>query len=174
MRPPVDRERLERVMDRLGRAASRALRVYLVGGTSAVLMGWRTSTIDIDIAIRPDDDALLRAIPETKIALDINVELASPADFIPLPRGWEDRSPFIAQKELVAFHHFDFYSQALAKLERGHRQDMGDVRSMMEFELIEPSRLVRYFEEIEPELFRFPAIDPPSFRRAVASTLSAK
>ena len=156
-------------MDRLGRAASRALRIYLVGGTSAVLMGWRTSTIDIDIAIRPDDDSLLRAIPEAKIALDINVELASPADFIPLPRGWEDRSPFIAQRELVTFHHFDFYSQALAKLERGHRQDMGDVRSMRQSGLIEPARLRRYFDEIEPELFRFPAIDPPSFRRAVAS-----
>lgn len=104
-------------MERLGRAASAPVRVYLVGGTSAVLMGWRDATIDIDLAIRPHDDALLRAIPEAKNALDVNIELASPADFIPLPAGWEDRSPFVAQHHQVAFHHFDFYCQALAKLE---------------------------------------------------------
>ena len=79
-------------MERLGRAASSPTRVYLVGGSSAVLIGWRDATIDVDLAIRPHDDALLRAIPESKLALDVNIELASPANFIPLPAGWEDRS----------------------------------------------------------------------------------
>lgn len=159
-------------MERLGRAASAPMRVYLVGGSSAVLIGWRDATIDVDLAMRPDDDALLRAIPETKQALDINIELASPADFIPLPAGWEDRSPFIDRRHHVAFHHFDFYCQALAKIERGHRQDVVDVREMLERKLIEAPRIQRYFDEIEPELFRFPAIDPPTFRRAVAAMLS--
>jgi hypothetical protein len=27
--------------------------------------------------------------------------------------------------------------------------------------------LLRYYEEIAPALYRYPAIDPPSFRRAV-------
>lgn len=156
-------------MERLGRAASSPLRVYLVGGSSAVLMGWRDATIDVDLAMRPSDDAMLRAIPDTKNALDINIELASPADFIPLPAGWEDRSPLIARRHHASFHHFDFYSQALAKLERGHRQDVGDVRAMWERGLVEPNRLQQYFDEIEPELFRFPAIDPPAFRRAVTA-----
>jgi hypothetical protein len=168
MRAPVDRERIEALMDRLGRAASVPVRVYLVGGTSAVLVGWREGTIDVDLAIRPHDDALLRAIPDLKNALDVNIELASPADFIPLPAGWEDRSPFIARRHQVAFHHFDFYSQALAKLERGHRQDAADVRAMLERGLIEPTKMQQYFDEIEPELYRFPAIHPPAFRSAVA------
>ena len=154
-------------MDRLGRAASVPARVYLVGGASAVLVGWRLATIDVDLAIRPHDDALLRAIPAAKEELDINVELASPADFIPLPEGWEDRSPFIARRHLVSFHHFDFYSQALAKLERGHRQDIADVHAMQSHGLIVLPALRRYFDEIELQLFHFPAIDPPSFRRAV-------
>ena len=98
MRASVTRERIERLMDRLGRAASVPARVYLVGGTSAVLLGWRLATIDVDLAMRPHDDALLRAIPAAKEELDINVELASPADFIPLPLGWEDRSPLIAKR----------------------------------------------------------------------------
>lgn len=161
-------------MDQLGPAASAPIRVYLVGGSSAVLVGWRDATIDIDMALRPSDDALLRAIPQLKDALDINIELASPADFIPLPGGWEDRSPFIVRRGQVAFHHFDFCSQALAKLERGHRQDVADVQAMMERALIDPRVLARYYDEIEPELFRFPAIDPPSFRRAVAAVLEER
>lgn len=169
MRAPVNRERIEQLMNVLGRAASVPLRVYLVGGSSAVLLGWRDATIDVDLAMRPSDDALLRAIPDAKHALDINVELASPADFIPLPAGWEDRSPLIARRHNVSFHHFDFASQALAKLERGHRQDVADVRAMWERGLIDPDAIQRYFDEIEPELFRFPAIDPPAFRRAVAA-----
>jgi hypothetical protein len=154
-------------MERLGRAASAPLRVYFVGGTSAVVIGWRATTIDVDLMIRPHDDALLRAIPAAKEALDINVELASPADFIPLPAGWEERSQFIERRYDAAFHHFDFYSQALAKAERGHRQDLDDVREMVERGLVEPSQAVRYFEAIEPELYRFPAIDAATFRRAV-------
>jgi hypothetical protein len=107
-------------------------------------------------------------------ALDVNIELASPGDFIPLPAGWEGRSPLITRRHHVAFHHFDFYSQALAKLERGHRQDTADVSAMVERNLVEPIRMQRYFDEIEPELYRFPAIHPPAFRAAVAAMLPAR
>jgi hypothetical protein len=50
-----------------------------VGGTSAVLVGWRASTIDVDLVMRPESDAMLRAIPMLKEQLQLNVELASPA-----------------------------------------------------------------------------------------------
>lgn len=43
---------------------------------------------------------------------------------------------------------------------------------MLERGLVEPARLQRYFGEIEPELYRFPAIDPATFRRAVAAMLT--
>jgi hypothetical protein len=36
--------------------------------------------------------------------------------------------------------------------------------------LIERHGLLQYFTAIEPELYRFPAIDPASFRRAVEAT----
>ena len=42
---------------------------------------------------------------------------------------------------------------------------------MVDRELIEPTRVRRYFEEIEPQLYRFPAIHPPAFRKAVAAML---
>ena len=36
--------------------------VFLVGGTSAVLVGWRATTIDVDLVMRPESDAMLRAM----------------------------------------------------------------------------------------------------------------
>ena len=50
-------------------------------------MGWLASTVDVDFVMRPEDDALLRAIPSLKDGLQVNVEMASPADFIPVPAG---------------------------------------------------------------------------------------
>lgn len=172
MRELADASRIRRLMEAFGRAAGGDVRIYLVGGTTAVLMGWRASTIDVDFVMRPEDDALLRAIPSLKERLRINVEMASPADFIPVPPGWEDRGIFIAQVGRAAFYHFDVYAQALAKLERAHRQDLADVREMLDRNLIDRGRLADYFARIEPELYRFPAIDPPSFRRAVEQAIA--
>lgn len=167
MRELAERERIERFMEALGRDARTSVRVYLVGGTTAVLMGWRASTVSVDLVMRPEDDTLLRAIPALKNTLEINVELSSPADFIPVPPGWEERSTFVRDVHRVAFYHFDLYAQALAKVERGHRQDLEDVRAMIDRGLVDRGRAVDYFGRIEPDLYRFPAIDPPSFRKAV-------
>lgn len=170
MRALADRERIQRLMEAFGRAARGDVRVYLVGGATAVLVGWRATTIDVDLVMRPEDDTLLRAIPELKEALQLNVELASPLDFIPVPPGWEDRGTFVAQSGSVGFFHFDLYAQALAKVERGHRQDQTDVQEMISRGLVDRRRALEYFARIEPQLYRFPAIDGPTFRRAVEET----
>ncbi len=154
-------------MRALGTAAKRRGDCYLAGGTTAVLLGWRSTTIDVDIALVPVQDELLRAIPAIKEQLQVNVELASPGDFIPLPEGWQERSPSVGREGKLGFHHFDPYSQALSKLERGHERDLRDVRAMLDRGLIEQQRLEVLFDEIEPQLYRFPAIDPPSFRLRV-------
>lgn len=154
-------------MEALARAAERDLCVYLVGGTTAVAYGWRASTVDVDLVMRPEDPAVLRALPALKERLRVNVELASPLDFVPVPPGWEARSPLAARVGRVAFHHFDLYAQALAKVERGHRRDLDDVRAMVARGLVDPARARAYFAEVEPELYRFPAVDPPSYRQAV-------
>lgn len=167
MREPVDAERLRRFMRELARRSRATGRVYLTGGASAVLLEWRTSTVDVDITIIPDDDRVLRVLPELKESLQINVELASPAHFIPPLPGWEERSPFIAREGTLSFHHYDFYSQCLSKIERGHRKDQLDVAAMLRSDLVEPHRLLALFEEIEPELYRYPAVDAATFRRAV-------
>lgn len=88
-------------MNALGAAAERDGACYFTGGATAVLLGWREATIDIDIALDPEQDAALRALPS-----------------------------------------------------------------------IAPTRLRESFEEIEPALYRFPAIDPRSFRRRVEKALA--
>jgi hypothetical protein len=142
-------------------------RIYLAGGASAVLQHWRESTFDIDITIVPESDRLLRAIPDIKERLHLNVELASPADFVPPLPGWETRSPFIALEGPISFHHFDFYTQALSKLERSHRKDLLDVDSMIRDGLVDPDRLRALFEEVAESLYRYPAVHPASLRAAV-------
>ena len=173
MRELATRARVEALMEAFGRAADRPVRVYLVGGATAVLMGWRNTTVDVDLVMRPESDQLFRAIPELKEALRVNIETASPVDFIPIPAGWEDRGTFIAQKGSVTFYHFDLYGQALAKVERGHRQDLDDVRAMVTRGLVDPRRAREYFARIEPELHRFPAIHAPAFARAVDEAFPA-
>jgi hypothetical protein len=161
-------------MQALGAAAREDARVYLTGGASAVLLGWRESTIDIDLQLVPDRDELLRAIARLKEELEVNVELASPADFVPELPGWEARSRFVAREGRVSFHHYDFYSQALAKIERGHVQDRADVRSMIETGLVAPERLVELFASVADHLHRYPALDPAALRRALDEVVSGR
>jgi hypothetical protein len=173
MRRLADEARIRTFMCELGRAARRPARVYLTGGATAVLSGWRASTIDIDLKLVPDDDALLRAIPELKESLEVNVELASPVDFIPVADGWEDRSRFITQEGPLAFYDFDLAAQALSKIERGHEQDVEDVREMIRRGLVQPVGLRRAYAAIEPQLYRYPAVDPASFRQALDALLKS-
>jgi hypothetical protein len=167
MRALADADRIRRFMHALGAEANDPARVYFTGGATAVLFGWRESTIDVDIKLVPEHDRLFRAIPALKERLQINVELASPADFIPVRVNWEERSRFIAQEGPLSFHHFDFSAQALAKVERGHALDVTDVGEMLSRGLINPAEILDYFNAIEGQLHRYPAIDPPSFRQAV-------
>ncbi len=173
MRALADAARVRAFMRALGREADAGGRVYFTGGASAVLTGWRDSTIDVDLKLVPESDRLFRAIPALKESLQLNVELVSPADFIPELAGWEERSPFIEKEGRLSFHHYDFHAQALAKLERGHAQDVADVREMIGRGLVTPERLRAYFEEIAGRLDRYPAVDPPSFRRALEELLAS-
>jgi len=172
MRERVSAQALEQFMKALGRAGRTSVRIYLVGGASAVMLGWRETTIDIDLKLVPEGNDILRAIPELKEQLKVNVELASPDDFIPALPGWEQRSPFINKEGTIEFFHYDFYAQALAKIERGHTTDLFDVKQMVEHGLVEPSRLLELFSNIEDRLHKYPAIDGRSFRQAVEEFVS--
>ena len=160
MRDLADADRIRRFMRAIARAADSPGRVYFTGGATAVLHGWRASTIDIDVRLEPEQDSVLRAIAKLKDELSVNVELAAPIDFIPVPEGWGERSVFVAQEGPLTFLHFDLYAQALAKIERGHAQDLDDVRTMLDRGLVDRAGLRDYFERVKPLLYSTPPSIP--------------
>ncbi|HEY9175937.1 MAG TPA: DUF6036 family nucleotidyltransferase [Verrucomicrobiae bacterium] len=167
MRSVTDRLKLERFMVALGQRVRGPGRIYLVGGATAVLYGWRATTIDVDLKPAPEPPGLFEALAGLKDELDINIELASPDLFIPPIPGWEERSVFIARHNPVEFFHYDPYGQALSKLQRGHDRDLLDARSLARLGLVRNDRLREYYALIEPQLIRYPALDAASFRAAV-------
>jgi hypothetical protein len=54
-----------------------------------------------------------------------------------------------------------------SNLQRRHDRDIRDVHSILREGLIQTDRLLAMFAQIEPQLIRYPAIDPASFRTAV-------
>lgn len=172
MRRPVDEELARTFFRAFGAEAKTDSRVYVTGGVTAVLFGWRQSTVDLDIRIIPEQDSLFRAIPKLKESLSVNVEFASPFDFLPELPGWQERSKFIVRESSLSFYHYDFYSQVLSKLERAHDKDMVDVREMIDRRLVISAKALELFEAIQPELGRFPTVDPRSFRKKVESVFT--
>lgn len=172
MRTLTNKEKIFDFIKAFARLGRTAARVYFTGGVTAVMKGWRESTVDIDIRFYPETDELFRALPELKERLHVNIELASPLDFIPPVPGWEDRSIFITREGKVDFFHFDLYSQALSKIERGHSQDRTDVEFMFREKLIDPEKLREMFNRIERQLYRYPAINPEKFSAAVDKTIA--
>ena len=171
MRAVADTVKIRRFMTALAQTTTTPVQVYFTGGATAVLVGWRGSTIDVDIHLIPDDDRLLRGIPRLKDDLQINVELACPAHFIPELPGWQERSCFIDKEGALSFFHYDFYAQALAKIERGHSLDLSDVEAMFQRGLIQSDRLKNHYAAIEGQIYRYPALDARAFRLAVEKTI---
>jgi hypothetical protein len=162
MRSPATLGAIENFLSGLASRARGPGRIYLVGGATAVLHGWRESTIDIDLKAEPEPPGFFEAIAAIKDELSVNIELASPDHFLPELPDWRDRSLFIVRHHELDFFHYDPYSQALAKLERGHPRDMADLAGFVSSGLVDPAKLRELFEKIRRQLIRFPAVDAAS------------
>lgn len=167
MRQNVDSLLIREFFDRVGRSLRGSHRIYVSGGSTAVLNGWRDSTVDIDIRLDADGPDILDEVVKIKRDLDINIEEASPLDFIPAPPGWEERSRWIGRFGSLDAFDIDPYTQALAKLERNFPTDLADCRAMVRLGLVDPNRLWEVFTQIRPSLGRFMAIDPIEFEHRV-------
>jgi hypothetical protein len=167
MRARADAAKIRRFMEALGRAVRGPGSVFLTGGATAVLLGWRESTIDVDLKFDPEPAGAFDALRSLKDDLDLNVEIAAPEDFIPIPPERRRSGPFIAEHGGVRFHHYDLASQALAKIERGHVQDAADVREMLSRGLISRPEIRDLWEQVRRDLPRYPALDSDAFQAKV-------
>ena len=172
MRRKVSKETLNQFMRELAAAARSPGKVYFTGGVTALLLGFREQTLDIDLKLDPEPAGAFEAIATLKQRLELNVELASPDDFIPQTADWRERSRHIATFGSVEFYHYDFVLQALAKLERGYEQDLKDVSSLLEGGHVRAEELRIKFTEIEPGLLRYPAVDAAQFRQKLEAFLA--
>lgn len=159
-------------MRELGRRARGEGRIYLTGGATALLHGWRASTADVDIKLDPEPDGVFEAIAKLKNELDVNIELASPDQFIPPVPGWRERSEHITREGRVDFYHYDYVSQALSKLARGYQRDRSDVEAMLEAGLVSRSELDEGAADIDADLIRYPGLDADAFRKRVAAVVA--
>ncbi len=171
MRKPANPTKIRRLMRELGRSARGPGRVYLVGGASALIEGWRDTTVDVDLKLDPEPAGIFEAIGRLKNELDVNIELVSPDQFLPLLRDWKSRSVFVEKHTEVEFYHYDFRAQALTKLARGYQRDLADVRAMLERELVTKDELLAALETIRPDLIRYPALDADAFEHRVKEFL---
>lgn len=75
MREKVNVEALKKFMEAIGHSGKKNARIYFVGGATAVLLGWRDTTIDVDLKLIPEANEVLKALPQLKEQLHINIEL---------------------------------------------------------------------------------------------------
>jgi hypothetical protein len=169
MRPPIDRLRVHHFLVKLGIAFSHPARLYLVGGTTMVYEGLRDQSLDIDITFEMADEheaEFARVIQRLKEDLQLNIEQSSPGDFIPLPSGWKERAKFIGRFGQIETFHFDLYSTALSKIERGREGDYQDVLALLGSGQIAIAELRAAFENIMPRIERESLKrNPERFRR---------
>lgn len=171
MRGLTDAARLREFMRRVGMNCRCEARIYLADGATAVLHGWRPATMDVDLKIEGAEEEVLKALPALKEELDINVELAAPDQSIPPLPAWKERCVPVAREGAIAFLHYDYYAQALAKINRGHELDLADVREMLRRGLVDPQKARAFFARIEPLLYRYPSIRPAAFRSRMEASL---
>ena len=135
MRPRADQRRLRRFLDALGRRLRKPVRLYLVGGIVLIDLGLRGTTLDIDYVADADDPDALgdleQAVRALKEELDVNVEPASPADFLPIPRSVLGRSRYVGRYGRVDVYYYHLPSVVIAKAARGFEQDLADVERLV-------------------------------------------
>ncbi len=159
-------------MQELAAASRSPGKIYFTGGATALLLGFRDQTIDIDLKLDPEPAGAFEAIAKLKNQLDVNVELAAPDDFIPRTADWRERCRHIATHGGLEFYHYDFAMQALAKIERGHANDLSDVADLLRGGHVSVRELRERFAQIEPGLLRHPAIDAAQFKQKVEMFLT--
>jgi hypothetical protein len=161
MRQHVTKADIEKFLHALGKAFRKPGRLYLAGGAALVHLGIRSgSTMDIDVTIEAtSEDEMVTAIRRLVDQMQINVEFASPGDFIPLPAQWMAQAKYVGRYGSVDVFYFDFYSLALSKISRGNDRDLIDVKLLLQQKLITLEELDRAYNEVLPRVGKRPYLN---------------
>ena len=154
------------------RAPSRGTyRVYLVDGGTAVHLGWRTSSVDVDLF--SDHEEVFRDIQSIKERLNVNIEFARPEDFVPPLRGSENRHCFIETIGAISFYHYDPYAQVFSKIVRGFQRDLQDAKEFLRSGMVDPKTLRSLVAGISDAAYaKYPALSKEAVEKAVETFLA--
>ncbi len=183
------------------RSVAAPARLYLVSRTSHLAEGWcdRVPAFELagDAHLRQSyggqagGAALGEAVHEAARALGVALVWESPADVIPLPAGWEERSlradlsavglpkaealakaarPAMVGEDgtgnALELRHFDPYSVVLRLIARGDEPDYVAALEYVLHKWVEPARLESLLGEVIPRMTtQTLAQDPAEFRR---------
>jgi hypothetical protein len=142
-------------------------KVYFAGGATAVLKDIRKSTIDVDVKFEPEHNQIFSAIKTLKESLNMNIELASPFDFIPELPSWKERCEFIVTVKKVHYFHLDPYAQVIAKVLRGFDRDIIDAEGFYKVFNCKGDTLLKLFEKIKNEFIKRPSVDIDSLETKI-------
>ena len=123
-------------------------------------------TQDIDIQVSgANEGELIVAIQRLIQQMQVNVEFASPSDFMPLPSQWESHARYVGRYGGVDVFYFDFYSIALSKIERGNNRDIADVKLLVQQNIITLDELDTAYQEVLAQLGqgKYPRVTPQRF-----------
>jgi hypothetical protein len=155
------------------RSVAAPARLYLVSRTSHLAEGWcdRVPAFELAGDAGGGGAELSEAVREAGRALGVDLVWESPADVIPLPVGWEERSrpAMIGQGgtgNALELRHFDPYSVVLRLIARGDEPDYVAALQYVLHEWVEPARLEGLLGEVLPRMTsQTLAQDPAEFRR---------
>jgi hypothetical protein len=173
LRRELTGEALRELMSELARAAPRrrSFRVYVVGGGTAVLAGWRSATLDADLYA--DRDEVFRGIQGIKGRLRLNIEFVRPEDFVPALQGTAERHRFIERVGSIDFYHYDPYAQLLSKVVRGFRKDLLDAQRFVSSGWVDPRGFRDLVGAIPDSAYsRYPSLSRESVLEAVRGFLA--
>ena len=174
MRNRLTRESLHALMRELARSArsNRNYRIYLGGGGTAVLEGWRESSIDADLYAKQND--IFRDVQGIKERLNVNIEFARPEDFVPPLQGAEGRHVFIETVDRVSFYHYDPYAQLLSKIVRGFARDLTDAKAFIASGMVDRNRFRKLVQGIPESVYsKYPRLSSAAVQAAVDDFLSS-
>jgi hypothetical protein len=172
MRNELTRERLDLLMKELAQSAPRrgTFRVYLVGGGTAVYLGWRRASIDVDLF--SEEEQVFRDIQGIKERLYINIEFARPEDFVPPLKGTADQHVFITTVGSITFYHYDPYAQTFSKVVRGFQRDLDDAREFVRSGMVDPERFQSLVAAIPDSAYaRYPNLSRSGVEKTVEAFL---
>ena len=153
------------------RSVAAPARLYLVSRTSHLAEGWCDRVPAFELAGDAGSADLGEAVREAGRALGVDLVWESPADVIPLPVGWEERSrpAMIGQGgtgNALELRHFDPYSVVLRLIARGDEPDYVAALEYVLHKWVEPARLEGLLGEVVPRMTNETlAQDPAEFRR---------